>query len=44
LKKLRIRDELALLRERLLNLPSESDEAVAVAEYYHRLRQALAEL
>lgn len=44
LKKLRISDELAQLRERLLSLPSDSDEAVAVAEHYHRLRQALAEL
>jgi hypothetical protein len=44
LKKLRITDELALLRERLLNLPADSEESVAVAEYYQRLRQALAEL
>ena len=44
LKKLRIDDELALLRERLLNLPADSEEAVAVAEYYQRLRQARAEL
>jgi len=44
LKRLRIRDELAQLRERLLNVPAESDEAVSLLEYYQRLSQALAEL
>jgi DNA primase len=44
LKKLRIDDELSLLRERLHHLPPESEEAVAVAEYYQRLSQARAEL
>ena len=41
---MRIRDELTVLRRRLRDLPSESEEAVAVAEYYHRLKQALVEL
>jgi DNA primase len=44
LKKRRIEDELDQLRERLLNLPSESEETIAVAEYFKRLRQALEEL
>jgi DNA primase len=44
IKELRIRDELSALRRRLHDLPSESEEAVAVAEYYHRLKQALVEL
>ncbi|HEY7697836.1 MAG TPA: toprim domain-containing protein, partial [Vicinamibacteria bacterium] len=44
LKKLRIDDELALLRERQLNLPPDSDEAVAVGAYIQRLQQAKAEL
>jgi DNA primase len=44
IKKLKIHDELSALREKLMQLPSDSEEAVAVAEYYHRLKQALAEL
>ncbi len=44
LKKRRIEDELESLRERLLNLPAESEETIAVAEYFKRLRQALDEL
>jgi DNA primase len=44
IKKLKIRDELTALREKLMQLPSDSEEAVAVAEYYHKLRQALVEL
>lgn len=44
LKKRRIEDELDLLRERLLNLPAESEESISVAEYFKRLRQALEEL
>jgi DNA primase len=44
LKKRRIEDELDQLRERLLNLPAESEETIAVAEYFKRLRQALEEL
>lgn len=43
-KKLKISDELTALREKLMELPSDSEEAVAVAEYYHKLKQALAEL
>jgi hypothetical protein len=44
LKKRRIEDELDQLRERLLNLPAESEETIAVAEYFKRLRQALEDL
>jgi DNA primase len=44
LKKRRIEDELDQLRERLLDLPAESQETIAVAEYFKRLRQALEEL
>jgi DNA repair ATPase RecN len=44
LKKRRIEDELEQLRERLLNLPADSEESIAIAEYFKRLRQALEEL
>jgi len=44
LKKRRIEDELEQLRERLLNVPAESQESIAIAEYFKRLRQALEEL
>jgi DNA primase len=44
LKKRRIEDELDQLRERLLNVPAESEESIAIAEYFKRLRQALEEL
>lgn len=44
IKELKIRDELAALRERLLSLPADSDEARAIAEYYQKLKQALVEL
>jgi len=44
IKRKKIEDELALLKERLLDLPSESEEAIAVAEYYHKLKQALVDL
>ncbi|UCH83012.1 MAG: hypothetical protein JSW50_11140, partial [Candidatus Latescibacterota bacterium] len=43
-KELRIRDELKVLRERLQDLPEDSDEAVGVAEHYARLKRALSEL
>jgi hypothetical protein len=43
-KELRIRDELDVLRERLQDLPEDSDEAVAFAEHYARLKRALSEL
>jgi DNA primase len=43
-KELRIRDELKVLREKLKDLPEESDEAVGVAEQYARLMRALSEL
>jgi hypothetical protein len=43
-KELRIRDELDVLRERLRDLPEDSDEAVAFAEHYARLMRALTEL
>jgi DNA primase len=43
-KELRIRDELKVLREKLQDLPAESDEAVGVAEHYARLTRALSEL
>jgi DNA primase len=44
IKELNIRDELSELRRRLHELPPDSEEAVAVAEYYHKLKQALVEL
>jgi DNA primase len=44
IKELNIRDELNTLRKKLNDLPPESDEAVAVAEYYHKLKQALVQL
>lgn len=44
IKELNIRDELSELRKKLHELPPESEEAVAVAEYYHKLKQALVEL
>jgi hypothetical protein len=44
IKELKIRDELTVLRTKLQELPSESEEAVAVAEYYYKLKQALVEL
>ena len=44
LKKRRIEDELDQLRERLLNVPAESEESIAIAEYFKSLKQALEEL
>jgi len=44
IKKQKIEDELKVLHEKLLDLPSDSEEAVSVAEYYQMLCQALAEL
>lgn len=44
IKELKIRDELAVLRDRLSGLPADSDEARSVAEYYQKLKQALSEL
>jgi DNA primase len=44
IKELNIRDELSELRKKLHELPPESEEAVAVAEYYYKLKQALVEL
>ena len=44
IKELNIRDELNNLRKKLNDLPLESEEAVAVAEYYHKLKQALVQL
>lgn len=44
IKELNIRDELNNLRKKLDDLPLESEEAVAVAEYYHKLKQALVQL
>jgi DNA primase len=44
IKELNIRDELGALRKKLQELPPESEEAVAVAEYFHKLKQALVEL
>lgn len=44
IKTIKIREELSDLREKLRDLPEESDEAVAVAAHYARLIQALAEL
>ena len=43
-KELRIRDELDMLRQKLQDLPEDSDEAVAFAEHYARLKRALSEL
>jgi hypothetical protein len=43
-KELRIRDELDALREKLRDLPEDSDEAVSFAEHYARLKRALTEL
>jgi DNA primase len=43
-KELRIRDELDVLREKLQDLPEDSDEAVAFAAHYARLTRALSEL
>ena len=43
-KELKIRDELEVLREKLRDLPEDSDEAVAYAEHYARLKRALSEL
>jgi DNA primase len=44
IKELKIRDELDVLREKLRDLPEDSDEAVAVAEHYAQLKRALSEL
>ncbi|MCH7548025.1 MAG: DNA primase [Candidatus Krumholzibacteriota bacterium] len=44
IKREKIGDELTLLREKLLDLPPDSSEAIAVAEYYHKLKQALVDL
>ena len=44
IKKLKISDELSELRERLQELPPDGEEAVAIAEYYHKLKQALVDL
>lgn len=44
IKEFRIRDELKVLSEKLRILPEESEEAIAVAEYYNRLKIALSEL
>ncbi len=44
MKQLKIRDELDLLREKLKGLPADSEEALAVAEYSRKLKQALSEL
>jgi len=44
IKELNIRDELILLRKKLQEIPPESEEAVAVAEYYFKLKQALMDL
>jgi hypothetical protein len=44
LKKRRIEDELDQLRERLLNVPAESEESISIAEYFKSLKQALEEL
>jgi DNA primase len=43
-KELKIRDELSVLREKLHDLPEESEEAIAVAEHYAQLKRALSEL
>jgi hypothetical protein len=44
LKRRRIEDELDELRERLLNLPAESDQSISVTELIRRLEQAKREL
>lgn len=44
LKKRRIEDELDQLRERLLNIPAESDDSISVTELIRRLEQAKREL
>jgi hypothetical protein len=44
IKELKIRDELNALREKLMHLPSDSEEALAVAEYYRKLEQAQKDL
>ncbi len=44
IKELKIRDELNALREKLKSLPADSEDAVAVAEYSRKLKQALSEL
>jgi DNA primase len=44
LKRRRIEDELDELRERLLDLPAESDETISVTELIRRLEQAKREL
>ena len=43
-KELKIRDELDSLRKKLRDLPEDSDEAVAFAEHFARLKRALSEL
>jgi len=43
-KSLRLREELDVLKEELKRLPEGSEEAVAVAEYFVRLKKALSEL
>jgi len=44
LKRRRIEDELDQLRDRLLNLPTESEETISVTELIRRLEQAKREL
>ncbi len=44
IKEDKIRDELALLSEKLQTLPAASDEAIAVAQYYQELKRALTQL
>jgi len=44
IKELKIRDELNVLREKLKKLPADSEDALAVAEYSRKLKQALSEL
>ncbi|MBI4720163.1 MAG: DNA primase [Chitinivibrionia bacterium] len=44
IKEFKIRDELNVLSEKLRTLPEESDEAIAIIEYYNRLKIALSEL
>ena len=43
-KGLKIRDELDVLREKLRDLPEDSEEAVAYVEHYAHLKRALSEL
>ena len=43
-KELKIRDELDVLREKLRDLPEDSEEAVAYADHYAHLKRALSEL